>query len=452
VLDDPWTSSPFAPAASSYDAAAPTPRTIARQDQRQSLLAEPFPRSWTLMVVAGVPLALLVAFLVQALIVRGDWAEAALVAGYTGLGLAAFAVVLAAFRFARGRRAPAFYLLTGLLLVVLLATGAGAVALAHQLHLVQAKSFENARQWDQAAREYALYGERAPNAPNLGRVYLRWGQDLAQKQAWSDAANHLSAALAANPSDASLAAQANTALYTDFAGWMGADAGHVPYPAAIESFTTQRGAPSCDAACQDQSATLEAQARYLYGQQLSTAQNYSDAAIQFSTIETQFATSAYVSQAHTAAATAYLALGQQQVASKTCTDAIPTYQTLSKTYSDTPEGKQAATALAAPQTVKGRLINVPTGNPVVRAHLSKVVNANRTFYSNEYNVTVDGATGAFTFTGVKQGAYNFSTSRDFGYKIDFHPFTGKSTGDLYFVKVGPLCSYDLGTTDYNPPS
>jgi tetratricopeptide (TPR) repeat protein len=417
------------------------------EERPRPVLAEPFPRSWTLMIAGGAALALVAAFLVQALVVRGDWAEAALVAGYTAFGLAAFALIIAGIRYALGRRATVFYALAGLLLAVLLATGGGSLALAHQLHFVQAQTFENAGQWDQAAKEYALYGERAPNAPNLGRVYLHWGQDLAQKQAWSDAATHLSAALAANPSDAKLTAQVNTALYSTFAGWMRADAANVPYAAAIESFKTQRGATNCDATCQTESAKLEAQARYLYGQQLSTAQSYAEAAKQFSTIEAQFASGPYAGQAHTAAATAYLALGQQQIASKTCADAVPTYQTLAKSYSDMPQGKQAATALAAPQKVTGKFTGLPTGNPIPRVRLSKFANPSSFVFSNDYATSLDGATSAFTFAAVKPGAYNLSTARDLGYKVDFHYYHGAS-GDLYSIKVGPLCAMDLGSIAY----
>ena len=456
VLDDPWTRPSLAPAAPMYDAPtdAPTapnlmPNLILKplEERERSVLAEPFPRSWMLLVAGGVALALIVAFLVQALIVRGDWAESALVAGYTAFGLAVFALVVTGIRYALGRRSTVFYALVGLLLVILLGTGGGALAMAHQLHLLQAQSFEASGQWNQAATEYALYGERAPHAPNLGRVYLRWGRDLAQKQAWSDAATHLSAALVANPSDAGLAAQANTALYTTFVGWMKADAAHVPYPVAIDAFAAQRKASSCDAACQDQSATFEAQARYLYGQQLSTAQSYAEAASQFSTIETQFASSAYASQAHAAAATAYLALGQQQIASKTCTDAVLTYQTLTKTYGDTPEGKQAATALAAPQKVTGKFTDLPTGNPIPRVRLSKVANPAIFYSSNDYVASLDSSTGVFTFASVKPGAYNLSTARDLGYKTDYNYFHGKA-GGLYSIDVGPLCTRDLSTLSY----
>ena len=448
VLNDPWTPPSFAPSAPVYD--RPTTPNLALpplEERQRPVLAEPFPRSWMLLIAGGVALALIVAFLVQALVVRGDWAEAALVAGYTSFGLALFAFVIAGIRFAVGRRVTVFYALAGLLLVVLLGTGGGSLALAHQLHLVQAQSFEATGQWDQAAQEYELYGERAPHAPNLGRVYLHWGQNLAQKKAWSDAADHLSAALAANPSDADLAAKVNTALYTTFVGWMGADATNVPYPAAIAAFTAQREATNCDPACQNQSSTLEAQARYLYGQQLATAQGYADAAKQFSTVETQFASSSYASQAHAAAATAYLALGQQQIAGKTCTDAVPTYQTLAKTYSDTPEGRQAATALAAPQKVTGKFTDLPTGNPIPRARLSKSANPAARVFSGEYATAIDSATGVFTFATVKPGAYNLAAVRDLGYRIDFTYFHSKS-GNLYSIDVSPLCTRDLGTISY----
>jgi tetratricopeptide (TPR) repeat protein len=450
VLDDPW--SPASSATPIYDRPTTPNLTIPPLGKRlgdgqRAILAEPFPRSWTLLVAGGVALALIVAFLVQALIVRGDWAESALVAGYTAFGLAIFAIVITGLRYALGRRVTVFYALAGLLLVALVGTGGASVILANQLHLVQARSFESTGQWDQATKEYALYGERAPHAPNLGRVYLHWGQDLAKKQAWSDAAIHLSAALVANPSDAGLAAQANTALYTTFVGWMKADASHVPYSAAIDTFAAQRKVSSCDAACQDQSATFEAQARYLYGQQLSTAQSYAEAAEQFSTIETQFASSAYAGQAHTAAATAYRALGQQEIASKTCTDAVPTYQTLTKTYSDTSEGKQAAAALAAPQKVTGKFTGLPTGSPIPRVRLSKFANPTTFVFSNDYATALDATTGAFTFASVKPGAYNLSTARDLGFKIDFHYYHG-AAGDLYSIKVGPLCAMDLGSIAY----
>jgi tetratricopeptide (TPR) repeat protein len=442
VLDDPWRP-PLVPSGGTAQ-----PRRMALPEQAQRpILAEPFPRSWALWIAAGVALALAAAFLVQALLVRGDWAESALVVGYTAVGLAAFALVIAGVRFALGRRAVVFYALAGLLLIILLATGGGSLALAHQLHLIQAQTFENAGQWEQAAKEYALYGERAPHAPNLGRVYLRWGQVLARQQAWSDAANHLSAALAANPSDADLTAQTAAALYTTFAGWLRADASHVPFPAAVEAFTTRRGAASCDVTCKSESTALEAQARYLYGQELSAAQRYADAATQFSTIETQLVGSAYVGQAHAAAATSYLALGQLQVASKTCADAVPTYQTLTKSYGDTPEGQQAAAALAAPQKVTGTFTSLPTGNPIPRARLSKFANPAAFIFSSEYTTAVDGATGAFTFTGVKQGAYNLAATRDLGYKTEFH-YYHSTAGDLYSVKVGPLCTLDLGSITY----
>jgi tetratricopeptide (TPR) repeat protein len=401
VLDNPWTRSPLAPVSPVYDApTAPNLAITPLKERERSVLAEPFPRSWMLMIAGGVALALIVAFLIQALVVRGDWAESALVAGYTAFGLAIFAIVIAGMRFAVGRRAPIFYALAGLLLVVLLGTGGGSLALAHQLHLLQAQSFEASGQWNQAATEYALYGERAPHAPNLGRVYLRWGQDLAQKQAWSDAASHLSAALAANPSDADLAAQVNTALYRTFVGWMGADAAHVPYPLAIEVFTT---------------------------------------------VEKQHAADA--TQAHAAAATAYLALGKQQIASKTCVNAVPTYQTLAKGYADRPEGQVAAAALSEPQDVVGQFTNLPTGKPIPVARLSKTANPAARSFSSEYTTTIDPATGIFTFAKIKQGNYNLSAKRDLGYKIDFSYFHGES-GDLYSIDVGPLCTRDLGPIDY----
>src|SRR5678815_4275443 len=113
-----------------------------------------------------------------------------------------------------------------------------------------------------------------------------------------------------------------------------------------------------------------------------------------------------------------------------------------RTYGDTPQGKQATTALAAPQKITGKFTGLPIGNPVPRVRLSKFANPTAFVFSNDYATNLDSASGTFTFAAVKQGAYNLSTARDLGYKTDFHYYHG-AAGDLYSIKVGPLCALDL---------
>src|SRR5262249_19492396 len=109
-------------------------------------------------------------------------------------------------------------------------------------------------------------------------------------------------------------------------------------------------------------------------------------------------------------------------------------------------GQQAAGLLAGPQPVSGVLTSFPT-NPLPNAHLSKTANPSKFSFSNEYNTTVDGSSGAFTFASVAQGDYNLHTARDLGNKIEYQVISS-SSGNLYSVHVGPLCPVALGQIKY----
>src|SRR5262249_50947898 len=104
------------------------------------------------------------------------------------------------------------------------------------------------------------------------------------------------------------------------------------------------------------------------------------------------------------------------------------------------------TEMSAPQAVSGTFKGFAK-NPVPVAHLSKTAIINGFLFSNEYTAQIDPNTGAFTFTQVKQGSYILSTARDLKSSVSYTYYT-TSTGSLYKVQVGPLCTTQLGIIAY----
>ncbi|HLJ80720.1 MAG TPA: outer membrane protein assembly factor BamD, partial [Ktedonobacterales bacterium] len=225
--------------------------------------------------------------------------------------------------------------------------------------------------------------------------------------------------------------------------WVQANDPSVPYSDAIADFVAYRSNPQCDATCQTSARAVEAQARYLYGTQLLAKQQYSAAIQQLEVVQSQFSDSPYATQAHLAAAQAYLALGQQQLQSA-CADAVPTYQTLASKYSDTPEGAQAKAALAAPQNVTGNISGFT--DPTRTVYLSHSVNLGNFFFSQDYHSSVD-SQGNFTFKNVKQGKYNLSAASYVSGNFIIYPYWSEGN-NLYSVQVGPLCPTDLGQLSF----
>ncbi len=153
------------------------------------------------------------------------------------------------------------------------------------------------------------------------------------------------------------------------------DASSVPYRDAITAFANFVSSPACNSDCQATLANVTPEAYYLYGAQLLQQKRYQQAITEFSTLEAQYASSAYASQGHAKAATAYLAYGQDQISGQQCTGAVSTFTTLVTSYKDTPEAKTAQNALNAPQDVTGFITGAPT-NPSPTVHLSKHMNFN----------------------------------------------------------------------------
>ena len=375
----------------------------------------PHPWSPAAWAKGPIPLPLVVVFFMLSLALVGaialgairlamqDWAAAGAAAGVVALLLGSVYLVVTAVRVGLGRRTLSTILLGLAAVIVLGGLGGAGLLLPPALHQAQARSFETSGNWAAALREYQLAGERAPNSRALARVHDEWGEALERQGQYASAFGQF------------------TMVIADYSG------------AQVEVARAQ---------------TDDARTHFEYGTQLASQGDTQGAISAFEYVSVRYASSPYASQAHAAAATAYLALGKSQIGGASCSDALATYRTLVANYGDTAEGKQAKTALAASVDVKGQLINYPT-NPAPIMYLSRTARVSSPsdfYFSNDYSATI-GAGGNFTFHNVKQGAYSIDAFLPDGnggaYWVD--PTTGK----LLVNSVGPLCTYDVGQLNWN---
>lgn len=404
--------------------------------QPRSALARAFPFWLSLLLTVSVVLLMALVYVADEVLIHGDWAAGARAAGVAALILAGGTVLLLVVRVSVGRRAMSTVILSLFLAGLLLGAGASGIAFGNPLHSIQAQTLERSGDWSGAIYEYELYGEKAPNAPNIARIYDEWGEHDFQQQSYTSAATHFTTVITLYGQSGGAVDRAQADLFKTYTTWVQANDPSVPYSDAIADMVAYRSGPQCDDACQTASKAVEAQARYQYGIQLLGQQQYSSAIQQLELVQSQFATSPYAQQAHLAAAQAYFALGQQQLQSS-CSDAISAYQTLAKKYGDTTEGAKAKAALAAPQSVTGNISNFSDPNRTV--YLSRSVNLGTFSFSQDYHTSVD-SHGNFTFHGVTQGKYNLSAASYTSGSYVVYPYWSGNGNDLYSVQVGPLCA------------
>lgn len=375
-----------------------------------------------------------------------DWADGARAAAFAAFGLAMVCVAVAGGRYALGRRAVAMIALAALLAITLAGAGAGALTFSPQLHRLQARSLEQSGRYDGAIHEYTLAGDTPPAASDTARAYNEWAESLLAQRRYADALSRFVLVSTTYQHSGASVARAEAGIFHAYSAWVASGSLEVPYPQAIAYFQSYLTMPACDGACQSGVKDSLARASYQYGLQLTQEGRYADAIAQLGTVQSQHPQSSYAAQAHRAAATAYLDLGQQQLTS-TCSTAIKTYKTLVKSYADTPEGQQAKKALAAPQSVTGKISGFPK-NPAPTVYLSRLASPIAFYFSNDYHAALDASSGAFAFNNIPQGTYYLDAVRDSS--------GGTSTkywfahdGSLYTVHVGPLCPATLGTFPYS---
>ncbi|HKB47269.1 MAG TPA: tetratricopeptide repeat protein, partial [Ktedonobacterales bacterium] len=344
-------------------------------------------------------------------------------------------------RAALGRQAGSMLALAAVLIVGLSAAGAGGVVASPQLHSAQAHSLEGSQTWAAAIQEYMLAGEQPPNALDIARTLDEQGEQQLAQGDYKDALATFSSVGTQYAQSGDPVGRANDDVFKTYSAWVKSNGSDVPYSDAISFFEQYRTASSCSASCASAAADIEAQALYQYGTSLAASSDYTDAITQFEKITASFASSSYAAQAHTAAATAYLARAKQELsvecaaslpAGESPTTALADYQKLVSTYSDTPEGMQAKAALAAPQNVVGHF---QTAMHNTALFLSKQLNLSSGFESDNYRTTIGASSTTFTFTRVAQGKYYVTFVDNTG-----TPFYIGALNNPTLFPVGPLCA------------
>ena len=162
-------------------------------------------------------LALAAAFLTRTLFQRGDWSDGMLALALAAGLLAALVLLVAGLRALVGRRARWTLIQTGLLFLLLVVVAVGGFIAAPSLHVTQAQAAQRQGHWQAAIEEYALGGERPPNAPNIAGVYVAWGEQLLTQKNYSTAAVKFAAVTTTyNASGAAVVTRARRDLYQTY--------------------------------------------------------------------------------------------------------------------------------------------------------------------------------------------------------------------------------------------
>ena len=400
----------------------------------------PLARPTRLLLLAAALVALAAAAGLALALARGDWGSGVGAVGLASLALGAACLLmvgLRAGRVERGWRLARAGLALALAFVVL---GGGALAAATPLRLAQGHALEASHDWPGALRAYLLAGETGSASEDPARVYVAWGDALAQQGQYAAAIDRYEQALIRYPRAHSTGQRALARLWPAYAAWLGLPSATVPFAIIIQYLHREQQSAWCASACRATATELEAQARFQYGEHLAEGKQYAQAIALLESVAASTA-SPYAAPAHAGAATAYYALGQVQRRGPACAIALPAYETLATTYKDTPEGKRAIAALVAPVAVSGALSGYPN-TPAPAMYLSiKVTGAFTGNFSDDYRTTLD-ASGHFTFAQVQPGKYNLSAA--FGNGAGRF-WQDAKTNSPYAVVVAPLCALNLGT-------
>lgn len=407
-----------------------------------SALSQPFPVWLTVLAPVVMVFTLALAYVAEVYLLGADWATGALAASLAALALAVVTVIVLIARVVAGRRAIGMVALAALLTIALTGAGVAGISQISPLRMAQGKQFEANHQWQAAIDEYAQAGESAPNAPDVARAYTEWGEQLATSSDFAGAVSKLTIVTQTYAKSGAIVQRGRADLFNAYVSWIRSGATTVPFAQAITFLNGYVNDPACDTTCKSAISGVSGQAHFELGQQLLTTNQYKQAISEFELVQLQFATSSYSSQAHAAAAQAYLALGKQTL-SQDCASAIPIYQTLAKTYGDTSEGKQAIAKLAAPVAVSGAVSGAPS-KPPVTFYLSLRIDPSHYYQSGEYHTGLS-ASGAYSFPSVKPGVYYPTMLQTTATQIIYSSWPGNPG---YAVTVTPLCAFQVPLLKY----
>jgi tetratricopeptide (TPR) repeat protein len=356
-------------------------------------------------LVSGIPLwagivaliAAVATFGLGVFALRKDWADSAWIAAFVALAGAGIILVAGIVLLSLRRFQWLTLSFSALLLVTL--SGSGVFALTSQpaVHQLQANALENGKQWQASIREYGLAGEQAPNAPDIARVDLEWGEQLLQQKQYHDAIVLFYRA-EGDESSTAVNDRSLSGLYAAYKAWFATHAADVPTLEVAHFFETYLALPACLETCKLAAKELASQAFYADG-------------------------------------VAILAQGD-------CATAVKDYQHVVDIYPGTLSARQASTALAAPVSFTATISGLPKQYAGYIAHLSAHVSPeelqNVQYLSREYAAALN-ANAQATFRDVRPGKYNFSFDLPpgarfvFWYWYSLHPF------DPYSAVVSPLC-------------
>ena len=413
-------------------------------------------KPWPRPVFYGI-IAALVLIMVLLIATGSDWADGAVHAAIAATIITLLLICVLTMRLIMGRVAQtsaqrrAQYMSTGLLILVLLLLIGSALAFQPALHTVQGRSLEQSRQWEQAIIEYQLGGDSAPTSVNIARAYNEWGEDLVQKQHYQQAIDQFEMVLNRYNVTGSQVGRAQNDEINARTTLGKLDQQKQDYNGAVAQFDALLQLKFCDAQCQKDGQALDAAAYYNLAKFQLVNGQYSSAVANFTALQQRFSTSPDYKAAHGDMAKALFGLGNQQISAGNCPAAVPNYQQLAKAFSDTKQGKNAAVALKAPQSVEGRFTRaVPRGHALAVLTQGLAARAWKdqiyTVLAHHPPVATILANGTFRFKPLKQGTYDLSwgdiaSNGNEKFNTIFIP---KSGAYYYVAHVGPLCPFNFG--------
>ena len=328
-----------------------------------NVFIQPLPR-WVL-VVGPLAAAALLADLIFA---NADWATGAVAAALVAIILAILLGIAAGVRIALGMlqetnpRRRSQVISTALLITLLLLFSGIGISQQNSLHMAQGRYLEGQQNWAAAITQYQEAGERSSGAIDVARTYDEWGEAQNRQQQYANAVTQFSTVLQNYPDATNEYNTAKNALITSYLGWANQNAQQQNYSSATAHYDTLLALPFCTTTCKSLTQPKDATAYYQLAEQQLSQHQYMQAVNAYQTLNTRFPQSPEAGQIHAHYAQALWGKGQQEV-NTTCSDALSAYRLLTTLFADTSQGKQAATVLKQPVSVKGHFTSTIPGTP-----------------------------------------------------------------------------------------
>lgn len=401
---------------------------------------------------AAIVAAIVLICIVVAQVTDGEWAYGAMRAAFVALTAGILVLLVIGVRFLVGIRRFKLFLAPLLTLLVLLLVSATGFTQQSTIHRLQGQNLEGQKQWANAIAEFRLAGEGPPTSDNIARTDVEWGEQLIVQHQYTNAIVKLNTVLTTYGSASGEIGRAQNDEVMAYLALAKQEMQTQNYRLATNYLDDLLNQSYCNATCQAQADTLDATSYYKLAEGQLGAQQYDSATTNFQTILQRFADSPEAKQLHPELGQSILGQGKEQLA-RNCTVALPTYQQLTRDFSDTAAGKEAASALSAPQPVTGRFTSSIPNDPALAPMVFLAKNVKGNMPSDQFFQALQNAPsasiqrdGSFTIKSVAQGTYDlvWGTTRnngDVNYGFKYHI---NDNTPVYVATVGQLCSFDFG--------